>query len=58
MWRMLGAAGPEEAHDVESTALYTRGRSEDVREGVAAFLAKRPPDFPEQVSTGLHKYFL
>jgi enoyl-CoA hydratase/carnithine racemase len=57
MWRMLGAAGPETAHEIETTALYTRGRSEDVREGIAAFFAKRRPDFPEQVSTGLNKYF-
>jgi enoyl-CoA hydratase/carnithine racemase len=55
MWRMLGAAGPEVAHQAESTAIFSRGRSLDVREGVAAFLDKRAPVFPESVSTGLHE---
>jgi enoyl-CoA hydratase/carnithine racemase len=55
MWRMLGAAGPEVAHQAESAAIFSRGRSLDVREGVAAFLDKRAPVFPESVSTGLHE---
>jgi enoyl-CoA hydratase/carnithine racemase len=55
MWRMLGAAGPDVAHQAESTAIFSRGRSLDVREGVAAFLDKRAPVFPESVSTGLHE---
>ncbi|MBA4024868.1 MAG: enoyl-CoA hydratase [Gordonia sp.] len=57
MWRMLGAESPEVAHRAESEAIYVRGTSDDVREGVAAFLEKRVPDFPLQVSAGLPQVF-
>jgi enoyl-CoA hydratase/carnithine racemase len=57
MWRMLGAESPEVAHRAESEAIYIRGTSDDVREGVAAFLEKRVPDFPLQVSAGLPQVF-
>ena len=53
MWRMLGADSPEVAHRAESEAIYVRGTSDDVREGVAAFLEKRVPVFPLLVSDGL-----
>jgi enoyl-CoA hydratase/carnithine racemase len=41
------------AHRAESEAIYIRGTSDDVREGVAAFLEKRAPDFPQRVSDGV-----
>lgn len=53
MWSMLGAEGPEVAHRAESQAIYIRGTSDDVREGVAAFLEKRVPAFPQLISAGL-----
>ncbi|MDV8003021.1 enoyl-CoA hydratase-related protein [Rhodococcus sp. IEGM 1408] len=57
MWRMLGAPDPEAAHRAESIGIYTRGKSADIREGVAAFLDKREPDFPDRVSDGLPDLF-
>jgi enoyl-CoA hydratase/carnithine racemase len=57
MWRMLGADGPEVAHRAESEAIYVRGTSDDVREGVAAFLEKRAPEFPQAVSDGIPAVF-
>jgi enoyl-CoA hydratase/carnithine racemase len=57
MWRMLGAAHPMEAHRVDSRAMFSRGASADAREGVTAFLEKRPADFPDRVSRDLPPFF-
>ncbi|MEZ0075323.1 enoyl-CoA hydratase-related protein [Planotetraspora sp. GP83] len=51
LWGMLGAAGPWEAHRLDSKAIYELGGSADVAEGVTAFLEKRPARFPSRVST-------
>ena len=53
MWTMLGASHPIEAHRADSQALFHRGQSADVREGVTSFLEKRPAVFPDRVSDGL-----
>jgi enoyl-CoA hydratase/carnithine racemase len=57
LWRMLGAEHPLAAHRVDSRAIFERGRSADVREGVAAFLERRPARFPDRVSDGLPDVF-
>lgn len=57
MWRMLGADDPMEAHKIDSRGIYTRGRSEDVREGVLSFLEKRPARFQNTVSADMPDYF-
>jgi enoyl-CoA hydratase/carnithine racemase len=57
MWRMLGADHPMEAHKVDSRALYARGRSADVKEGVTAFLEKRPARFTDKVSKDMPAFF-
>ncbi len=53
MWRMLGADHPMEAHKADSRAIQARGQAEDAREGVSAFLEKRSPHYPNQVSSDL-----
>ena len=50
LWRMLGAAHPMEAHQVDSRGIMSRGASADAREGVVSFLEKRAPVFPVKVS--------
>jgi enoyl-CoA hydratase/carnithine racemase len=53
LWRMLGADHPIDAHRVDSAFIDALGRGADVREGVASFLEKRPPDFPGRVPADL-----
>ncbi len=53
LWRMQGAPHPMEAHRLDSRAMFYRGQSADVREGVTAFLEKRAAQFPDKVSDGL-----
>jgi enoyl-CoA hydratase/carnithine racemase len=53
MWRMLGAEHPMLAHRADSRGMFARGQSADAREGVTAFLEKRPAEFPDRVSDGL-----
>ena len=57
LWRMLGADHPMEAHQLDSRAIFTRGSSPDVVEGVMSFLEKRPARFPMQVSDGMPEWF-
>jgi enoyl-CoA hydratase/carnithine racemase len=51
MWRMLGASHPMEAHRLDSKAMFHRGRSADVKEGVTSFLEKRPARFSDRISS-------
>jgi enoyl-CoA hydratase/carnithine racemase len=53
LWRMLGAEHPMVAHRADSRALFARGQSADVVEGVTSFLEKRPAKFTDRVSDGL-----
>jgi len=53
LWRMLGAEHPMLAHRADSRGMFLRGRSADAAEGIAAFLEKRPANFPDKISDGL-----
>jgi enoyl-CoA hydratase/carnithine racemase len=57
LWRMAGAAHPMDAHRLDSRAIQSRGQSQDVREGVGAFLEKREAVWPDRVSTDLPGFF-
>ena len=57
LWEMLGASHPMEAHRADSRAIFARGQSADVVEGVTSFLEKRPPAFTDRVSDGLPELF-
>src|SRR5881296_3371928 len=57
LWRMVGADHPMEAHKVDSRCIHWMGRSADAREGVTAFLEKRPARFPLRPSTDLPPFY-
>ena len=57
LWRMAGVAHPMEAHRLDSRAIQSRGQSQDVREGVGAFLEKREAVWPDRVSADLPGFF-
>ena len=57
LWRALGAAHPMEAHKVESPAIYHAGRSADAREGITAFLEKRPARFTDKPSKDMPPFY-
>jgi enoyl-CoA hydratase/carnithine racemase len=57
IWRMAGASHPMEAHRLDSRAIQSRGRSADAKEGVTAFLEKRPAAFPQRVSQDMPDFF-
>jgi enoyl-CoA hydratase/carnithine racemase len=58
LWQMLtGAGNPVLAHEIDSEALHTMGTSDDMREGVAAFLEKREANYPMRVSTDMPDFF-
>jgi enoyl-CoA hydratase/carnithine racemase len=57
IWRMLGADHPMAAHQVDSRAVQTRGVSADAKEGVTAFLEKRPVRFLDRVSVDLPDFY-
>jgi enoyl-CoA hydratase/carnithine racemase len=50
LWRGLAEPDPMASHRAESLGLAARSRSDDAREGVESFLAKRPAVFPQRVS--------
>jgi enoyl-CoA hydratase/carnithine racemase len=57
LWRMLGADHPMEAHKIDSRAIYARGAMADAKEGVKAFLDKRPARFADKVSSDMPAFF-
>ena len=57
LWRLSAAEHPMDAHRIDSRAIYRRSRSGDAQEGIASFLEKRTPAYPDKVSTDLPDFF-
>ena len=56
-WRMLGAEHPIRAHEIDTAAIAHTGKSNDAREGIRAFLEKRPAQFTDRVSQDMPDSF-
>lgn len=57
LWRNAAQPHPMEAHKIDSRAIYRRSRSGDAKEGIASFLEKRAPNYPDKVSTDMPDFF-
>ncbi|MEE4199827.1 crotonase/enoyl-CoA hydratase family protein [Erythrobacter sp.] len=57
MWRLMSADHPMEAHRIDSRAIYRLSRSDDAKEGIASFLDKRQPRYPDKVSEDMPDFY-
>ncbi|MDZ7588074.1 MAG: crotonase/enoyl-CoA hydratase family protein [Parasphingorhabdus sp.] len=57
LWRMPAEPHPMMAHRIDSRAIYNRAKTADAAEGVASFLEKRAPHYPDRVSTDMPDFF-
>jgi enoyl-CoA hydratase/carnithine racemase len=57
MWKLLGADHPMAAHRLDSRLMDWTGRAADAREGVSAFLEKRPAHFTLRPSADMPPFY-
>lgn len=57
LWQGLGFSHPMQAHQIDSRGILLRSRSADAKEGVAAFLEKRPAVWPQTVSGDMPDFY-
>jgi enoyl-CoA hydratase/carnithine racemase len=57
LWRNAAMPHPMDAHRVDSRAIYRRSKSGDAKEGIASFLEKRAPHYPDKVSSDMPDFF-
>ena len=57
LWKLLGADHPMAAHRLDSLGMFWTGRSADAREGVTAFLDKRPARFPLRPTADMPPFY-
>ena len=57
LWRLAATEHPMMAHRVDSRSIYRLSRSADAKEGIASFLEKRPPAYPDTVSADMPDFY-
>lgn len=53
MWTLSSSLSPDEAHEIDSQVIASRGISKDALEGVMSFLEKRDPNFSNKISSDM-----
>ena len=57
MWRLMNTDHPMEAHKIDSRAIYRLSRGKDADEGIASFLEKRNPMYPDKVTEDMPDFY-
>ena len=57
LWRLAATEHPMMAHRVDSRSIYRLSRSADAKEGIASFLEKRAPAYPDTVSGDMPDFY-
>ena len=57
LWRLGTGGHPMDAHKIDSRAIYRLSRSADAKEGIASFLEKRAPAYPDTVSGDMPDFY-
>ena len=57
LWRLSAAEHPMMAHRIDSRSIYRLSRSKDAKEGIASFLEKRAPAYPDTVTGDMPDFY-
>ena len=57
LWRLSNTDHPMMAHRIDSRAIYRLSRSADAKEGIASFLEKRAPAYPDTVGANMPDFY-
>ena len=57
LWRLAATEHPMMAHRIDSRTIYRLSRSADAKEGIASFLEKRSPSYPDTVSGDMPDFY-
>ena len=57
LWRLAATEHPMMAHRIDSRSIYRLSRSADAKEGIASFLEKRAPAYPDTVSADMPDFY-
>ncbi|WP_324828250.1 crotonase/enoyl-CoA hydratase family protein [Qipengyuania zhejiangensis] len=57
LWRLSPLEHPMMAHRIDSRAIYRLSRGGDAKEGIASFLEKRAPQYPDTVSGDMPDFY-
>ncbi len=57
LWRLSTADHPMDAHRIDSRSIFTRAKTADAKEGIASFLEKREPHYPDRISRDMPDFY-